>query len=256
MPNWVAEAVATFAISAVSAYVFLLLRCRGTGYPLGPRSRWWAITVVLATAVAATGIGVAAVAISDHLRAIYIAVIVPSSLCLGKPSSASRRGSKLARRLLGYVAVPLEHLDDCMGSDLQHWCDERSAVAAKNPELINDLADHYYIQVAGQVKDRRKREDLDNRIASIRHKAAVAAKAKLGVSTDVLEEDLQGHSSTRESRGYAANDAVLLSRRLESDAQNELNLLLARIYLLGYRNLVTYLGYKRIPQPKGEVQPK
>src|ERR1700722_10487358 len=143
MPSWVAEAAATFIISAVSAYVFLLLRCRGTGYPFGPSARWWAMTIILTTAVAATGFGIAAVAVSDHLRAIYIAVVVPSGLCLGKPST-TRRGTKLRRGLLDFVSVPLERLNDCMGSDLQRWCDQRSAVAVASPELIYDLASHYY----------------------------------------------------------------------------------------------------------------
>src|SRR5262245_2968021 len=116
MPSWAAEAAGTFVISAVSAYVFLQLRCRGVGYPFGPRARWWAMTVVLITAIVATSVGMAAVAVSDHLRAVYIGVLVPSGLWLGKRSAQhrSQRGIRLLRTLLTDVTAPLRCLDDSM----------------------------------------------------------------------------------------------------------------------------------------------
>ena len=254
MPSWAAEAAVTFAISAASAYVFLLLRCRGIGYPFGPSARWWATAVVLMTAIVATGLGVAAVAVSDHLRAIYIGVLVPSGLWLGRRSAPnrSRRGTKLLRTFLTEVTVPLRCLDDCMGDDMQQWCDERSAAAGRSPELIYDAAEHYYLQVANQVKDRQKHHDLDIRLGSIKHKVAIARLARLGNTRSArLRDGLQDHPSTRGNGKYSADDPLLLACRLESDATNELQLLLARIYQLGYRKLVTYRGFKPTPQPAG-----
>lgn len=247
MPSWAAEAAATFAISAASAYVFLRLRCRGVGYPFGPRARWWAMTVVLMTAIVATGVGMAAVAVSDHLRAAYVGVLVPSGLWLGKRSAPhrSRRGSKLLRTVLTDVVVPLRCLDDSMGDDMQHWCDVRCAAVCKSPELIYDAAEHYYLQVANHVKDRQKHNDLEIRLRSIKHKVAIARQARLGTTgTATLRDELQDHPSTRENRKYTADDPALLARRLESDAENELALLLASIYQLGFRRLVTYRGFK------------
>lgn len=257
MPSWAAGAAGTFAISAVSAYVFLLLRCRGIGYPFGPRARWWAMAVVLMTAIVATGLGVAAVAVSDHLRAVYIGVLLPSGLWLGKSSTSRRslRGSTTLRTVFSEVTVPLRWLDDCMGDDMQHWCEVRSAAVGANPELIYDAAEHYYLQVANQVKDRQKHHDLDIRLGSIEHKVAIARLARLGTtSTVVLRDRLQDHPSTRDDRKYPADDPALLACRLESDAENELQLLLACIYQLGNRKLVTYRGFKPAPQPKRTPQ--
>jgi hypothetical protein len=252
MPGWAAGVAGTFAISAVSAYIFLLLRCRGIGYPFGRRARWWAMTVVVVTALLATGLGVAAVAVSDHLRAVYIGVLLPSGLWLGNWSAPqrSRRGSALLRTFVKQVTVPLRYLNDCMGDDMQHWCDVRSAAVATSPELIYDAAEHYYLQVANQVKDRQKHEDLDSRLGSIKHKVSIARLARLGTTrTAKLRDDLQDHPATRANRKYAEADPDLLARRLESDAENELQLLLACIYQLGFRKLVTYRGFKPAPQP-------
>ena len=256
MPSWAVEAAGTFAISAVSAYVFLMLRCRGLGYPFGHRARWWAMAVILTTALAATGLGVAAVAVSDHLRAVYIGILVPSSLWLARRPAPHRggRGGTLLKTFATEVTAPLRCLNDSMGDDMRRWCEVRSAAVAKSPELIYDAAEHYYVQVTNQVKDRQKHDDLDNRLGSIRHKVAIARLARLGAtSTTVLRDDLNAHPSTRENRKYTADDPALLARRLESDAENELALLLARIYQLGYRKLVTYRGFKPSLQPSRTV---
>jgi len=217
------------------------------------------MAVVLVTAMVATGLGVAAVAVSDHLRAVYIGVLVPSGLWLGKQSAShgGRRGTAPLRTLLAELTVLLRCLNDSMGHDMQHWCDVKSAAVATSPELIYDAAEHYYLQVANQVRDRQKHDDLDIRLLSIKHKAAIARRVRLGMTgTAVLQHDLQDHASTRENRKYAADDPVLLARRLESDAENELQLLLACIYQLGYRKVVTYRGFKPTPAARRSMQPQ
>ncbi len=259
MPSWAAGAAGTFAISAISAYLFLRLRCRGTGYPLGPHARWWATTVVLITALVATGLGAAAVAASDHLRAVYVGLILPSGLWLGK-ASAQRGHLRMAprlSRLLDQVTLPLRCLDSSMGDDVQNWCDVRSAVVAKTPELIADAAEHYYLQVANHVKDRRTRDDLDRRLSSIRHKVAAMRLARLETTKPAMLRDaLQDHAYTRDNGKYAIDSPDRLADRLESEAENELRLLLAYIYRLGYRKLVMYRGFKPAWQPKRPVQPR
>ena len=250
MPSWALEAAGTFAISAVSAYIFLRLRCRGIGYPFGPRARWWAILVVLITAIIATGLGVA-IAVTDRMRAVYVAVLVPSGLWLGKWSSAnsSRRRTKLMRVLLAEVAAPLRRLDDSMGEDLHDWCDARSAPAGTSLKLVGDAAEHYYTQMASRVKDPQKRHDLDSRIGSIHHKVAMARMARRAtVSAAVLRDCLRDHPSTGDTRKYNTDDRITLARRLESDAANEFHLLLAAIYRLGFRKMIAYRGFKPMPQ--------
>ncbi len=44
----------TFALACVSACLFLMLRCEGKGRMFGPRSRWWASSVIVLTSVLST----------------------------------------------------------------------------------------------------------------------------------------------------------------------------------------------------------
>lgn len=251
MPGWVAGAAGTFAISAVSAYLFLRLRCRGTGYPLGPRARRWAAAVILITAVVSTGLGVAAVAVSHHLRAAYVGVVVPSGLWLGKASRLRlKRGSLLPESVIACFTFPVRRLDDRMGDDLQDWCDIRSSAVQANPELTSDAAEHYYLQVANLLKDDKDRTELDYWRASIRHKTRTARLAGLDTTPARLRTALASHPSTRDSRQYAADDPQTLARRLTCDADSELNLLLAHSYRLGYRKLVIYRGFKPPDLPR------
>lgn len=142
MPSWVVGVAVTLALSLISAYGFLLLRCRGSGHPFGPHSRPWAITVVLITAAISTLLGVAAVAVGHHVRAAYIALLVPSVLWLGKASAQRRRrsGRLVPRQLAGHVMLPLRRLDDGMGDDLQDWCDARSRAVSGRPQQVADAA--------------------------------------------------------------------------------------------------------------------
>jgi hypothetical protein len=70
---------------------------------------------------------------------------------------------------------------------------------------------------------------------------------------EVLRIALERHPATRDSRKYPADDPERLVRRLRSEAENELHLMLAYIYRLGYRKLLTYGGYK--PKPPARSSP-
>jgi hypothetical protein len=250
MPSWIAGAAGTFAISAVSAYLFLLLRCRGIGYPLGPRARWWAFAIVAITAIISTGLGAAAVAVNGHLRAAVIGLVAPSGLWLGKASGQRRhRRSFLPAWLIAAVTFPLRHLDDRMGDDLQEWCDARSAAVSENYELIPDAAQHYCLQVTNQLKYADAREELHRWRESIRHKVRTVRLIDLGTTPGRLQAELRRHPGTRDSRKYTAEDPERLAARLTSEAENELRLLLAYLYRLGFRKLVIYRGFKPVPPP-------
>jgi hypothetical protein len=251
MPGWVAGFAGTMVISVVSAYVFLRLRCRGAGNPFGHRARWWAVTVVVITAAVATGLGVAAVAAGDHVRAAYVGLIVPSVLWAGKASTRYRQqhGSVLPRTLVACLTLPLRRLDDRMGDDMQDWCDARSRPASKKPEWVSDAAQYYYNQVASRLKDDRKAEQLGRWLESIKHKIWIVRLVRLDTTPARLRAALQRHPSTRDTHTYATAELPRLARRLRSDAENELYLLLAYVYRLGYHKLLIY-PFKAPPPPR------
>jgi len=172
MPSWVVGVAVTLALSLISACGFLLLRCRGAGYPFGPHSRPWAITVVVITAAISTALGVAVVAASHHVRAAYIGLVLPSVLWLGREYAQRSRGPgrRVPGHLAGYVMLPLRRLDDGIGDDLQDWCDARSRAVAGRPQQMADAAQYYYNQLVGRLKDDRAREQLYCWRESIRHK--------------------------------------------------------------------------------------
>jgi hypothetical protein len=248
MPSWAAGAAGTFAISAVSAYLFLRLRCRGIGYPLGHRARRWTITIVLLTAALSTGLGLAAASAGGHLRAAYISAIVPSGLWLGQVSAnRRRRGDVLPRELIDGLMLPFHRLDGRMGDDMQDWCDVRCAAVAGDSQLISDAAEHYYIQVANQLKHDQERAEVERLRASIMHKAKTAQLAGLATTPARLQAALRAHAGTSDPRKYAAGDPQQLADRLTFEAANELHLLLAYFYRLGYRKLVIHQGFKPAP---------
>ncbi len=256
MPSWVVGVAGTIALSVVSAYGFLLLRCRGAGHPFGPRSKSWAITVVVITATISTALGVAAVAASHHIRAAYIAVIVPSSLWLGKASAQRRRrrGNRLPEPLAGFIVLPLRRLDDRMGDDLQDWCDVRSRAVSRKPQWVAGAAQYYYNQVAGRLKDDREREELNAWRESIWHKIKIVEMIGRDEPPERLQAALQTHASTSNTHKYNAHDLPRLACRLQSESENELHLFLASVYRRGYHKLLVY-PFRPPPSPRRKRPP-
>jgi hypothetical protein len=256
MPSWVVGVAGTIALSMVSAYIFLSLRCRGTGPPFGPRSKSWAITVVVITATISTALGVAAVAASHYVRAAYVGVAVPSALWLGKASAqrSRRRGSLLPKPLVGYLVLPLRRLDDRMGEDLQDWCDARSRSASGKPQWLADAAQYYYSQVAGRLKDDHAREELGCWRESIQHKIKIVQMIGRHEPPERLQTALQSHASTASTHKYDASDLPHLARRLQGEVENELHLLLASVYRRGYHKLLIY-PFRAPPPTRAKHRP-
>jgi hypothetical protein len=242
MPGWFAGAAGTFALSMVSAYAFLRLRCRGTGAPFGPRAKWWAMTVIALTAIVSTGVSAAAVAVSDHARAVFLGLVIPSALWLGQvPGDAGRRrASAWLRRLAAWVTLPLRQLYDRMGDDLQDWCDARLSAASGTPQRVAEAAKYYHQQVASRLRNARAREQLGRWRESIEHKAGIIRLIRLDTTPARLHAALQWHPSTRGFGKYAAGDLPQLAARLENEVRSELHLFLAYVYRLGFRNLLIY----------------
>jgi len=242
MPGWFAGVAGTFVLSMVSAYAFLRLRCRGSGYPFGRRAKWWALSVILLTAILATGVSLAAVAVTNHVRAAFLGLVIPSGLWIGQVATQEGRQRTAAwlRPLIACLTFPLHRLYDRMGDDLQDWCDARLEAASKTPQRVADAAQYYHNQVGTRLRNSQARDQLKRWRESIEHKTGILRLISLDTTPARLNAALQWHPSTRDSGRYSADDLAYLADRLESEAQNELYLLLAYVYRLGFHKLLIY----------------
>jgi hypothetical protein len=234
MLGWVVGGVGTFVVSLAFAWVLLKMRCRGVGPPFGPHARPWGVFIAVATALVSTGIGLLILAASHETSAALAGIVVPGGLWLTRVSPPRDR------LRAGWLTRPLSHLYDAMGEDMQAWCDIRHRAAAEEPQWISDAAKYYYDQVRGRVKDQRALDELRDWRDSIVHKISIVRLINLETTPARLHDSLQKHPSTENLRRYADDDPERLSRRLESDATNELDLFLASVYRLGYHKLLIY----------------
>jgi hypothetical protein len=246
MPTWAVVAV-TIVISLVSAYGFLILRCRGTGNPFGHRARWWAMGIIVLTAVVATGVGVVVIAAGDHAVAAAVGLVLPSGLWLGK--AVGQYGGRVPAGVIALVLFPLRRLDDAMGDDMQEWCDTRLRAASRTPQYVSDAAEYYYNQVRGQVRDNQVRNQLVRWRDSIRHKIGIVRLIDLEAGPTRVAEALHYHPDTADPRRYPADNPSRLRRRLMAEAENELYLFLACVYRLGFHSLLIY-PFRPEPGPR------
>ena len=237
MPGYLVGAVGTFVVSLFLAYWFLRLRCRGIGPPFARRARRWALFIVVGTAVVSAGAGLLIVGASDHVHAAYTGVLVPVGLWFPRLPP-----QELTPRTLGaWLALPFSRLYDRMGEDMQDWCDTRIRAAEPKPQWVADAVTYYYSQVGSKLKDSRARARLEGLQESITHKVGIARLILLDTTPARLREAMQNHPSTEQHTGHYSEDELLvMARRLESDALNELNLFLVQIYHLGYYDLLIY----------------
>jgi hypothetical protein len=267
MPSWAGGLAGTFVLSLILASGFLRLRCRGIGSPFGPRARYWAWLIMVATAVVATGVGVLII-LASSIAFAYVAVVVAGGLWFIK--LPPRRDWELRPRLLSdLLTLPFSRLYDRIGDDMEAWCDVRERAAAARPQWIADAAQYYYNQMtghpsdehaAGRLHSEKARADLDRWRDSIRHKIAIVQVVHQGAKPGRLRAALQMHLSAQDIRRYGDDDPARLARRLEAEALNELHLFLAYIYRLGYRKLLIYpfrpapvtpaAATRRAPQPE------
>jgi hypothetical protein len=238
MPSWVIGVAGTFILSLLVALVFLRLRCRGIGPPFGPRARYWALFIVVSTAVTAALVGLLLAVAGKHVPA-YVAIIVPTGLWLSKlPPQRDR--DLLPRNLSGLLTLPFSRLYDRMGDDMEDWVETRLRVAAPNPQWIAEAAQYYSNQAESLPGESAARASLDRWRDSITHKIAIVRLIDLDADQERLRASLHLHASTQHVRADAADDRARLADRLEAEAQNELRLFLACIYRLGYHTMLVY----------------
>jgi hypothetical protein len=239
MVGMVVGAVGTFALSLILACGLLRLRCRMIGPPFGPRARYWAFCIVVATAIVSTGVGLVIVAASHHDHAAYVGIIVPSGLWFRKlPPQRDR--DLLPETLSSLLTLPFSRLYDQIGNDMQNWCDTRLRAASAEPQWVSDAVVYYHRQVAARLRDAQARTDLERWRDSITHKTTIERLINLDADPDRLRAALQMHTSTRHIHEYTDEDLARLARRLDAEALNELHLFLAYIYRLGYQKMLIY----------------
>jgi hypothetical protein len=238
MPSGVIGVAGTFVVSLIVAYAFLRLRCRAIGPPFGPRARYWALFIVVGTAVTSSAVGLLLVVAGKHVPA-YVAIIVPSGLWLSKlPPQRDRE--MLPRNLSGLLTLPFSRLYDRMGDDMQAWCDTRLAAVSPNPQWISDAAQYYSNQAEDLRGESQARANLDRWRDSIGHKISIVRLISLDAGPERLRASLHLHASTQHVRKYNNDDLARLADRLETEAMNELSLFLAYIYRLGYHTMLIY----------------
>lgn len=207
------------------------------------------MAIILGAVAMSTALGLAVVAVSHHLHAAYVGLVLPSALWFGKASwrRDGSQGGPVTGPLVDGLMFPLRRLDDLMGEDMQDWCDTRSRAVAGRPSWVADAAQYYHTQTARRVKDHQARHKLDQWRESIDHKIKMAQLADLG-SPVRLRDGLRSHPSTQNLRKYNPADPRL-AERLRSDAENELHLFLFTLYRLGFYNLLIY-PFRPPPLPK------
>jgi hypothetical protein len=240
VPNWVVGIAGTFVLSLFLAYVFLRLRCRGAGYPFGPRARPWGIFIMVATAIVSAGAGLLVVAASRQIHTAFVGIIMPGGLWFG---GFPPQGDKLSsgRSFPAVVwALPFSRLYDRMGDDMQDWCDTRLRAASPKPKWIADAVTYYSDQVRCGLRDGQTLANLGRWHESIAHKIGIVRMIGSDASPARVRAALQMHPATQNMHKYADDELPLLADRLESDALNELHLFLAYVYRLGHHKLLIY----------------
>jgi hypothetical protein len=255
VPGLVLGGVITFAVSLLLACVLLRWRCRKIGPPFGPRARYWAFFIVLATASVSAIVGVLFLAVG-HVPA-YVGILVPGGLWLSKLPPQRDRDMR-PRVWPAMLTLPFSRLYDRMGDDMQEWCDTRIEAASPKPQWIAAAAQYYWYQM-GRITDRRARADLDRWLQSITHKIAIVNLIDLEPGPRRLRASLQPHPSTQHTRRYNEDDPARTARRLETEALNELHLFLAYAYRHGYHTMLIYpyrpRAHRPVAQPAQPMTP-
>ena len=238
MPGLVLGVVVTFALSLILSCTFLRMRCRGVGTPFGRRARSWGMFIAVGTAAVSTAVGMLIVAASSHSGAAYAGIIVAPGLLLSKVPP--QRDLEMRPRTGAHlVTLPFSRLYDRIGDDMQAWCDFRMAAAKSEPRYLGHTAQYYWNQMS-RIRDRRTRDILDTWRRSIVHKMDCVRLIDLDASPAKLRDAFQQHPCTQHIRHFTDDDLIWLARRLESDAESELNQFLSRAYQLGYHKMLVY----------------
>jgi len=257
MPSETLALGLTFALACVSACLFLMLRCEGKGRMFGPRSRWWALSVVVLTSLLSTGAAYITVTAAHHLpQAILgLGVLVPSTLWLGE----IRQGSSERRNVYRdawtlWVTWLLARMHEGMAEDRMDWCDAHVDSHWEPDQLVR--AARFYHDYLGErlSPDERRRARLRWLLHNIEARLDLARLIESGGVPAKVAAALGASRLAQESRyRRSLDDLGRLAALLRHDAQRDVARMLAVAYNAGFHRLGRYsrrLGPSMAPGPR------
>ena len=244
----------TFVFSCLSALFFLGLRCQGKGRPFGPRSRRWALpVVVLIGSISTASASLLALLGYYAPAALFVfGVAAPGSLCIDRlrDDMPHRRSTAAAAATL-WLSWLLIRLDDEMAEDKRCWVENRIDFDWRDDELL--LAAHsYHDFLDDRLPEReRRRHRIHAVLGNIEIRLDIARLIDSDLPHGKLREEILASRLGKDPR-YRRNldDLTMLGRRLRHDATKEIDKLLAVAYSNGLYRLERFRP-PSVPVPTG-----
>jgi hypothetical protein len=244
MPHGTLGLSVTFVLACVSAAFFLQLRCEGKGRMFGPRSRWWAQSVILLTGVLSTCAALVALIVVHRLPSAFVSlgVVAPSGLWLGQIRSDNGDRPSLYRDASTFwLTWLLARMQEGMAEDRMGWCDAHTDLSWDTDELAMAARFyHDYLQERLSAEERRRyRISALTRNIEVRLDVARVVDGSAGRAKVVAT--LNASRLAQEARyRRSLDDLTRLGNLLRHDAQRDLGRLLVVAYNAGFRRLERY----------------
>lgn len=234
----------TLALACISASLFLVLRCEGKGRAFGPRSRRWAVSVIVLTSVLSTAGAYITVTAAHRLPAAFLGlgVLVPSSLWLGeiRQGSAEHRNAYRDASTL-WVTRLLARMHEAMAEDREQWCEAHVDPHWEPDELLR-AARHYHDILEGRLSPQwRKKARLRWLLHNIEARLDLARLIETGAARAKVSTALAASRLAQETRyRRSLDDLGRLAALLRHDAQRDVARMLAAAYNAGFHRLGRY----------------
>ncbi len=234
----------TFALACISASLFLVLRCEGKGRVFGPRSRWWAVSVIALTSALSTAAAFITVTAAHHLPKAILAlgVLVPSSLWLGeiRQGSAERRNAYRDASTL-WVTWLLARMGEAIAEDRMDWCDGHLDPHWEPDEMLRAARFYHDYLEERLTREERRRARLRWLLHNIESRLDLARFIETGVVRAKVATALADSRLAQESRyRRSLDDLGRLAALLRHDAQRDVARMLSTAYNTGHHRLARY----------------
>jgi hypothetical protein len=255
MPHGTLGLSITLVTACISAAFFLLLRCEGKGPAFGPRSRWWALSVVILTGALSTAVALVTLLVVHHLPSAFISlgILAPSGLWLGqiRPDTGERRNLYRDASTL-WLTWLLARMQEGMAEDRMEWCEAHADPAWDTHDLIMAARFyHDYLHERLSAEERRRyRINALMRNIELRLDVARLIDGRAGRSKIIAALNTSRLSQEARYR-RSVDEPALLGSRLRHDGQRDLGRLLGVAYNSGFRRLEPYAPPARTP-PRDE----
>jgi hypothetical protein len=241
----------TFVLSCLSALFFLGLRCQGRGRPFGPRSKRWALPVIVLIGGMSTA-SAALLALLGYFApaALFIfGVAAPGSLCIDRmrEDMPGRRSTASAAATL-WLTWLLTRLDDEMAEDKRRWCEHRIDSDWHDDVLLMAAHSYHDFLDARLPDEERRRHRIRAALNYIETRLDIARLIDSDVPESKIREEITASRLGKEPR-YRRNldDLTMLGRRLRHDSVREMDRLLAVAYTNGLYRLERFQPSPRVP---------